>query len=423
MSQPTPSSHLAPRPAGKGLPVTWRAEQPDRDARAFLRMLNLVTQIKPINRYSLGEIREVWRLTALALGSRPALASVRQYEFDGPGGTLSLRVYSPSPSETLRPAFLWVHGGGFMVGGLDTAESICRNIALEADCITIALSYRLAPEEDLNASRKDCLATLHWIIAHAEELGVDANRLALGGDSAGGNISAVMAQEARRLGIELALQVLAYPATELEESFPSLAENADGYMVTEQMLSHIQHAVAGSTNHLDLTSPWFSPRRQSNLHGLAPAVIVSAGLDPIRDDGLDYAARLRKASVPVQLLHYPGQFHGFLNFDAINDGASDALRRIAGALTQAFAGEHTDLTLEITDAATDQTLVGESRATALSLWNSVDGWRDALLTSLHPRLARATRWALIPYSTSTRPLRRCLGNAVPRAVQTYPAST
>ncbi|MFV3308182.1 alpha/beta hydrolase [Pseudomonas sp. NY15181] len=414
----------APRPSGKGLPVTWRAAAPDRDARAFLRMLNLATQLKPIEAYSLGEIRELWRLTALALGTRPPLASVRQFEIDGPGGELSLRIYSPSRGDALLPAFIWVHGGGFMVGGLDSAESICRNIARTAGCITVAISYRLAPEHDLNASREDCLAALNWIVEHAQELGIDAERLAIGGDSAGGNLTAVIAQEARSQGLKLALQVLAYPATELLESFPSLTENADGYMVTQHMLGHIQRTIAHSVAHLDLSSPLLSPRRQRNLRGVAPALIISAGLDPIRDDGLDYAARLRNARIPVLLLHYPGQFHGFLNFDAINGAASDALLRISAALTEAFEGQHADTTLEIADTAPDREVGGELRSTAVTLWNATDGWRDALLTRLAPRLARTTRWALLPYSTTTHLLRRCLQGRDPRtALQTYPPSS
>ncbi|OQR32918.1 hypothetical protein BWR15_15810 [Pseudomonas sp. T] len=413
-----------PRPTGDGLPIIWRADQPDRDASAFLRMLNLATRIKPFDAYSLEDIRELWRLTALALSHRPELPSVHQHHFEGPGGQLLVRVYKPREDDIPRPAFLWVHGGGFMVGGLDTADSICRNIALEADCITVALSYRLAPEHGLDASREDCLAGLDWVIEHAEELGIDASRLAIGGESAGGNLAAVMAQEARRRELELALQVLVYPATELEESFPSLRENVDGYMITADMLGHIQRTVAGAVSHLDLGSPWLSPRRERNLSGLTPAVVVSAGFDPIRDDGLDYTSRLRKAKVPVQLLHYPGQFHGFLNFDAINGGAADALRRIASALVQAFAGEHPDITLEMADPTSDRSLFGEGRSTTLSLWNATDGWRDALLTRANPRLARVTRWALRPYTIASRPLRHVLQDeAAHLAVQTYPAES
>lgn len=419
----THSAH-APRPSGKGLPINWRAPVPDRDARSFLRMLNLATQLKPIEAYSLGEIRELWRLTALALGTRPPLASVRQFDIQGPDGELSLRIYTPSRQDTLRPAFVWIHGGGFMVGCLDTAESICRNIAQAANCITVAISYRLAPEHDLNASRDDCLAALSWIVDHAQELGIDTERLAIGGDSAGGNLTAVIAQESRSHGLKLALQVLAYPATELLQAFPSLTENADGYMVTQHMLGYIQRTIARSAEHLDLSSPRLSPRRQRNLRGVAPALIISAGLDPIRDDGLDYAARLRNAGVPVRLLHYPGQFHGFLNFDAINGAASDALQRISEALRAAFEGRHADTTLEIADVMQGREAGSELRSTALTLWSATDGWRDALLTRFAPRLARGTRWTLQPYSTTARLLRRCIqGPDSLKALQTYPSSS
>lgn len=419
----TPTAH-APRPSGPGLPLTWRAPVPDRDARTFLRMLNLATQLKPIEAYSLPDIRELWRLTALALGTRPSLARVRQFEIEGPGGELSLRIYSPSRQDTPRPAFVWIHGGGFMVGCLDTAESICRNISQAADCITVAISYRLAPEHDLTASRDDCLAALGWIIEHAQELGIDAERLAIGGDSAGGNLTAVIAQEARSQGLKLALQVLVYPATELIESFPSLEENADGYMVTQHMLGYIQRTIARSAEHLDLRSPRFSPRRQGKLQGVTPALVISAGLDPIRDDGLDYAARLRKARVPVQLLHYPGQFHGFLNFDAINAAAGDALLRISAALLEAFDGRHADTTLEVADATQSREFGSEVCNMALTCWSAADGWRDALLTRLAPSLARSTRWALLPYSSSAHFLRRCLQGRDPRtAVRTYPPSS
>lgn len=414
---------MAPRPTGLGMPQTWRTSGPDRDARVFLRMLNLAIRVKPFDSYSLKEIRELWRLSSLALGRRPAVAKVQDLEIEGPNGPIAIRVFTPRESERPLPAFLWVYGGGFVVGDLDTAESICRNIALAAGCITVAVRYRLAPEHDLNAGREDCLAALRWLARHGGELGIDTQRLAIGGDSAGGNISAAVAQEVhRRKEIELALQVLVYPATELIDSFPSLQENADGYMVTQDILAHIQQLIAGSIEHLDLTSPWLAPRRNPRLKGLAPTVLISAGFDPIRDDGLEYAARLRKARVPVQLMHYPGQFHGFLNFDAINAAARDALKRISDALVLAFGGVHPDCTVEIADIAEGDGVVGETASTTLAIWNATDGWRDALLLQLSPSLARSTRWALGPYRASTHLLRRCLNSSIKRqvAAQTYP---
>ncbi|WP_448680862.1 alpha/beta hydrolase [Pseudomonas nicosulfuronedens] len=424
VTPPLPFSvSTAPRPSGPGMPVTWRLPEPDADARAFLRMLNLAERVKPVEDYSLSAIRELWRLTSLALGTRPAVAAVEDIEIEGPAGPLQLRLFRPRASETALPVFLWFFGGGFMVGDLDTCESICRNIALSANCVTVAVRYRLAPEHDLNASREDCLAALEWLVRNGAELAIDTQRIAIGGDSAGGNLCAAIAQKARQRKLKLALQVLVYPATELLDAFPSLAENADGFMVSQHMLQHIQRTVAGALDQLDPTSPWLSPRRQTNLKGVAPAVVVSAGFDPIRDDGLDYASRLRGAGVAVQLLHYPGQFHGFLNFDAINGAARDALMRISDALIQAFDRQYLDTTVEIADAPAGIGVAGETSTTALSIWNAVDGWRDALLLQLSPQLARTARWLLRPYLVSTRPLRRCLnGTQKPRtAEQTYPA--
>ena len=167
--------------------------------------------------------RAVWRLTALAMGQRPPVASVTMQTIDGPAGSIEMRIFSPGRSAKPRPAFLWCHGGGFMVGGLDTADSICRTIARIADCVVIAVRYRLAPEHELTACREDFLAALQWVAKQGATLGIDTVRLAIGGDSAGGNICAAVAQHvAHHGGPKLSLQVLAYPATDLlEDSRPS----------------------------------------------------------------------------------------------------------------------------------------------------------------------------------------------------------
>lgn len=426
-SPPTqPSAAMAQRPLGKGMPKLWRATRPDRDARLFLRLYNLATRVRPIENYSLWEIRRVWRLTALALGRRLPVAEVSERQIDGPGGTIALRVYKPRHSDQPLPAFLWCHGGGFVVGDLDTADSICRSIALAANCICIAVRYRLAPEHDLNAGREDFLAALRWIAAHGAELGIDSNRLAVGGDSAGGNIAAAVAQEClRSRGPKLSLQVLAYPATELALSFPSLLENAEGYLITGSLLERIQQVAGGALAALDPTQPWLSPRRNLQLAGLAPALLVSAGFDPIRDDGLDYACRLRDAQVPVELLHYPGQFHGFLNFDAIVGAGGDALERIGGALARAFSdAAPCDRTLEITEEPGRAGPLGALTRTSLTIWRAGDGWRDALLRQLSPSLARVTHHLLAPWRAPAILLRRLMADRLDRQVaqQTYRAS-
>lgn len=414
-----------------GMPHVRRADRPDRDARAFLRMLNMATRLRPVERYSLRELREVWRLTAQALSQDIPVATVSESIIDGPDGPIELRIFKPDITDQPLPAFLWCHGGGFVVGGLDTAESICRSTTHHANCISIAVRYRLAPEHDLAAGREDCLAALQWVAQHGATLGIDTSRLAIGGDSAGGNICAAVVQQAlRNGGPSLCLQVLAYPATDLLQEFASLAENADGFMITDNLLGQIKQTVAGSFDSLDPEDPWLSPRRSKDMRGLPPAMVISAGFDPIRDDGLDYTARLRAAGVSVELLHYAGQFHGFLNFDAIIGAGHDALRRIGDSLAAAFRAESApDRTVEITDATLTQPsslcgAMGELATSSLMTWVATERWSSTLLRQVSPMSASAARWLLQPLCM---PLNRMRSGLIARldrraAHQTYPDS-
>jgi acetyl esterase len=379
--------------AASGMPLTLRASRPDREVRAFLRWFNLAPG--HIEDRSVPTQRQLWRLMALALGRRPEVASVQTRTIDGPAGPIELRVFSDGPSREPRPAFLWCHGGGFIVGGLDSADSICRSIARIAGCVVIAVRYRLAPEHPLTACREDFLAALEWVAQHGATLGIDTTRLAIGGDSAGGNISAAVAQHVvRRRGPKLCLQVLAYPATDLDAEFPSLEENASGYLISERMLRGVLAHIGEIP---DADDPWLSPRRQADLKGLPPALVVSAGFDPIRDDGLDYAARLRAAGVPVELMHYAGQIHGFLNFDSVIDAGRDALYRIANALNSAFGGQAApNRTIEIADAPSSW-LGGAFKPMSEVLMTSLIGWATAervwlmLLGRLSPATDSASR--------------------------------
>ncbi|AWY39186.1 hypothetical protein DKY63_04405 [Pseudomonas putida] len=414
-----------------GMPHVRRASRPDRDARAFLRILNLATRLRPVEHYSLRQLREVWRLASLALGEQPTVSTVSEVVIDGPGGSIEMRIFRPDNTEQLLPAFLWFHGGGFVVGGLDSAESICRSTAHNAHCISIAVRYRLAPEHDLAAGREDCLAALRWVAENGATLGIDTSRLAIGGDSAGGNICAAVAQQAlREGGPTLCLQVLAYPATDLLQEFPSFVENAEGFMITDKLLAQIKQTVAGSFESLDPQDPWLSPRRSSDLRGLPPAVMISAGFDPIRDDGLDYTSRLRAAGVAVELLHYAGQFHGFLNFDAVIGAGGDALQRIGDALAAAFRDEPApDSTLEITDETPRRSsrlcaAAGELTTSGLMTWVATERWGGTLLRQVSPLSASAAGLVLQPLSAPLRLLRRRLIARLNRrsAQQSYPNS-
>ncbi|UVL43232.1 alpha/beta hydrolase [Pseudomonas sp. B21-040] len=414
-----------------GMPRVLRAHQPDREARAFLRLANLSMGLRAAEDYSLHRLRQGWRLTALALGRRPRVESVTEQLIDGPGGAIALRIFKPEDDGQPKPAFMWFFGGGFIIGDLDTADGICRSITLGANCIVIAVRYRLAPEHDLSAGRADALAALEWMASNGAGLGIDTTRLAIGGDSAGGNLCAAVAQESlRRGGPELSLQVLVYPATELIERFPSYAQNAFGRtMLTDHAMQWIERTLAPSFATLDLFDPWYSPRRNPDMRGLAPAVLVSAGFDPIRDDGLDYAARLRAADVPVQLLHYRGQFHGFLNFDSVNCASRDALHRIGDALTNVFAQQPAaNRTIEIADRGRRKpsrlrTTADEVATSTLTTWVVTERWGIALLRLLSPKAVSVCRLLIRPWLLPTVMMRRKAISGLDRlaARQTYPS--
>lgn len=437
MSRSTTPNTRASAPAAPalGLPHMLRAAAPDRDARAFLRLFNTVSR-RSFEGYPIERLRQFWRLLALALGRRDRVAQVIEHKIDGPAGPLDVRVFMPfGEADAPRPAFIWYHGGGFMVGGLDTADSICRAVA-RSGCIAVAVRYRLAPEHDLLAGRADCLAALEWIADHGGEWGIDTSRLAIGGDSAGGNLTAALAQAYTRgrgtgkgkakARSPLRLQVLAYPATELVDAFDSATQNESGYMVTAAMLNGIKDVIGEVPN---ATDPWLSPRRCEDLRGLPPALVISAGFDPIRDDGIEYATRLRAAGVPVELLHYAGQFHGFLNFDALLASAGDALERIGAALSTVFAGgAASDRTVELSDDPAQGTpaLPGaEAAAAVLMAWEGTGLWAQALARLAVPGGAPLTGLLARAWTLPARLARQGVPALSGRlqARQTYPVDT
>jgi acetyl esterase len=409
------------------MPKVLRAAALDAEARAFLRFFNLFAR-RPLAEHSMRELRQLWRLIALALGRRAPVASVADHSIDGPAGAIELRVFRPDRPSGPLPALLWCHGGGFLVGGADSADAICRNLAGISGAAVISVPYRLAPEHDLYAGREDVLGGLHWIATHGAALGIDSSRLAIGGDSAGGNLAAAVAQECvRRGGPPLLLQVLAYPATTIGKDYPSKDENARGYLLTAEGMDWMNRVIAAS---VDLDDHWISPGRNPDLVGAPPALIVTAGFDPIRDDGLDYAARLRDAGTPVELLHYAGQFHGFLNFDAILGAARDGLGRIGRALHDAFdAVPPPDRTVEIADRAPTQpsrarAAAAQATTATLMAWESTEQWGDTLLRLVSPGAAAAAAYALRPCLAPLRWMRSTVSQRLNRvdANQTHPAA-
>lgn len=384
--------------SGSGCPQLLRADELDPESRVLLKVMNLM-QRKPLNEDNLARERSAWRLVTRVLGRAETVSRVEALRIPGPAGEIELRLYRPAgrgQQVQPLPAVLWIHGGGFLLGGLATADAICRHLAHSSGAVVVAVRYRLAPEHDLYAGREDCLAALNWMALEGQSVGIDTTQLAIAGDSAGGNLAAAVAQRYHEHGgTALRLQVLVYPATNLRDDFASRVENASGYMLTSKGIEAIQALIFKEGP--DLSDPWISPAFRTDLRGLPPAVMVLAGFDPIRDDGLVYAQKLREAGVPVELLHYAGQFHGFLNFNGVLRAARDALDRVGNALRQALhapAGQAplTDRTIELSvrtpnGAAWGGTCMGrDMMLLSLMLGERLESWRASSIRSVLPGL-------------------------------------
>ncbi len=253
----------------------------------------------------------------------------------GPAGDIPVRLYRPDSSTPL-PVLVFFHGGGFVSGSPDTHDGLCRKLANLVPCAVVSVDYRLAPEHKFPAAPEDCFAATRFVAEKGYALGVDAKRIAVAGDSAGGNLAAVTAQICRdRNGPELRHQLLIYPITDVGCDTPSYAENASGYLLTRDLMrwfwNHYLDTPADGTQILA------SPLRAEDLSGLAPATVITAEFDPLRDEGEAYARRLRAAGVDAQLERYDGQIHGFLLWEDRIARAGAALRAISGRLSEAFA--------------------------------------------------------------------------------------
>jgi acetyl esterase len=255
------------------------------------------------------------------------VASSEDRDIAGPAGDIPVRVYQPlGVDEGSKPGVVYLHGGGWVICGLDSHDGVCRRLANELGATVVSVDYRLAPEHKHPAAADDSYAALCWTAEHAGELGIDLERLTVAGDSAGGNLAAVVAQRARdRNGPKLAFQLLVYPvidSSDTRNDHASKTDNATGNFLTTDHMEwyreqYLPHDEAGA-------DPDVSPHLAESLEGLPPACIVTAEMDPLRDEAEHYAALLEAAGVPVVLYRAPGMFHGFFSMHAVLDGAQDA---------------------------------------------------------------------------------------------------
>ena len=251
----------------------------------------------------------------------------------GPAGEIPIRVYTPAASEPL-PVVVFFHGGGWVIGDIETHDATCQQIATSVPAVFVSVDYRLAPEHRFPAALEDCLAATRWVGAHAGELGADGAHLAVAGDSAGGNLAALVALQARNQGgPPIVFQLLVYPATDLTCSFPSHVENGEGYLLTSESIRwFLDHYISEPERKGSDASPHFA----DDLSRLPPALIITAEFDPLRDEGEAYAARLKEAGVPVTLTRYDGMIHGFFGMELVVDGAARAVQQAVSALRQAL---------------------------------------------------------------------------------------
>ncbi|HXP73710.1 MAG TPA: alpha/beta hydrolase [Stellaceae bacterium] len=309
----------------------------DPDAQ---RILDLIREAgrPPYETLTPQEAREVYRAGRRILQPDPQkVAEMRDLEAPAPHGTIPLRLYRGIGTErgAILPALVYFHGGGWVIGDLDTHDGVCRVLANAAGCAVISVDYRLAPEHKFPAAVDDAVAATEWIAAHAGTLGIDANRLAVGGDSAGGNLAAVVALVARdRGGPRLRHQLLLYPATDFVTSDDPQRERFEGFPLNVVTMNWFRdHYLRGPADYSDWRA---SPLRASDLRGLPPAYVLTVGFDPLHAEGEAYASRLRDAGVPVQHRHIAEQMHGFLTMGKIIAAARPATEQAAAAVRAAL---------------------------------------------------------------------------------------
>jgi acetyl esterase len=301
-------------------------------ARAMIDR-TMALNLPPVSQMTPAEARASVRQRSEAL-PREDVASVRDHAVAVEGGTITVRVFTPRGAAP-KPGLVYFHGGGWVTGDIETHEGICRTLANAAGCVVASVDYRCAPEFAFPTGAEDAYAATKWMAEHAGELGVDALRLAVCGDSAGGNLAAVVALMARdRGGPALALQVLVYPVTDCDFDRPSYAENAEGYLLTGDSMRFYwdQYAPSESAR----THAYASPMRAKSLAGLPPALVITAEYDPLRDEGEAYARALGAAGVSVAHTRYPGMIHAFFRFTNVLDAARDAVAEVVAALQKAW---------------------------------------------------------------------------------------
>jgi len=303
-------------------------------------LLDLIEQkkIPPTHTLSVADARAYYRdRRAVTQPAPPEVAAVRELQMNGPHGPIPMRLYRPlgSSDSASLPVLVYYHGGGWVIGDLDTHDSLCRALCNESGCALVSVDYRLGPEHRFPTAVNDALAAARWVREQATELRLDASRLAVGGDSAGGNLAAVVSIAARDSGdLPIAFQLLIYPATDQHRTAPSHAANGQGYMLTSDTMAYFTgHYITDPAHYKDWRA---SPLLHTDLSKLPPALVLTAGYDPLRDEGAAYAEALTTAGNRASYLCFERQIHGFITMGKLLDEANTAVTMCAAELRRAL---------------------------------------------------------------------------------------
>ena len=298
-------------------------------------LLDMGTGVPATNTLSVPEARAQYEARIPLMAPAAKISSVSERSIAGPGGALALRIYHPQ-ADGAFPMLVFFHGSGFVLCSLDTHDGMCRNLCAGAQCIVVSVDYRLAPEHKFPAGLDDCVFATRWVADHAHELNGDATRIAIGGDSAGGNLAAAAALRLRdEGGPPLCGQLLIYPVTDYHTpGTPSYEQNAEGYGLTRDTMVWFWDHYLNQPS--EAANPLASPLRARDLSGLPPALVVTAEYDPLRDEGEFYGARLREAGTRAITSRWHGMNHGFFFWAGRVDKAGEAMAESCGWLRQAF---------------------------------------------------------------------------------------
>ena len=305
------------------------------------KILDLIKQAgrPPYREQTLAEARAGYQVMVNLMDpNEEPIHRTQERTIPGPAGEIPARVYWPREAEAGETlgVFIYLHGGGFVIGDLDTHDPLCRRLCNRGDCIVVSVDYRLAPEHPFPASGEDCIAAMNWCAANTAVLGGDANRLAIGGDSAGGNLSAVCARAARDAGgPDLRLQLLIYPALAPRRDSESHSAFGEGYVLTRDNIEWFMEQYTGGSE--PVNDPHFAPSIATNHGGQARAEIIVAGYDPLRDEGMAYAQALSDAGVPTNLVNYEGAVHAFMQYYGTSAACREAVEHCGAVLKEALA--------------------------------------------------------------------------------------